>query len=161
MTKRKRKKGEKKKGRVTKRNRVLANFSWVMKFIRAFVSAFGFALRKKAWKEEKWVDAVCQRDAPTRVNVFATYSYDYNVQLSSVSLPFRNLPQSACPTMNIANFARYEHVREWMSLLTFACLNQDLREFYLTTLIRHPTISLQFLRQESLSSESLNNLLEK
>lgn len=52
-----------------------------MKFIRAFVSAFGFALRKKAWKEGKWVDTVCQRDAPAQVNVFATYSYDYSVQL--------------------------------------------------------------------------------
>jgi len=44
-TKRKRKR---EKRRVAKRNRVLADFSQLMKFIRAFVSAFGFALRKKA-----------------------------------------------------------------------------------------------------------------
>jgi len=50
-----------------------------MKFIWAFVSVFDFALRKKAWKEGKWVDTVCQHEAPARVNVFATYSYDYSV----------------------------------------------------------------------------------
>lgn len=70
--------GKGKKKKVAKRNRVLADSSWVIKFIRAFVSAFGFTLRKKAWKEGKWVDAVCQRDAPARTNVFATYCYDYS-----------------------------------------------------------------------------------
>jgi len=41
------KEAEKRRG-VAKRNRVLADSSRIMKFIRAFVSAFGFTLRKKA-----------------------------------------------------------------------------------------------------------------
>jgi len=93
-TKRKRKR---EKRRVAKRNRVLADFSQLMKFIRAFVSAFGFALRKKAWKEGKWVDAVCQREAPARVNVCDLLLWLQRAALS-LYLPFRNLLQSACPT---------------------------------------------------------------
>lgn len=118
------------------------DFSWIMKFIRAFVSAFGFALRKKAWKAGKWVDAVCQHDAPSRVNVFATYSYDYNVQL--YLWLHRSVTRRNQPVWISLTSSRYEHVGEyhrWHS--------HDWIRIYENLILQFldETIFLQFLRQ--------------
>jgi hypothetical protein len=55
------KEAEKRRG-VAKRNRVLADSSRIMKFIRAFVSAFGFTLRKKGGRDRRQTDRERERE---------------------------------------------------------------------------------------------------